>query len=159
MTGGQSPAEAKDFSSSLCVQTSSEANPALYAVGTGGCYLVGKEWPGCDADPSPPSSAKIKEWVEALLPLLLSTCIMGSGTALLHFIMTVTNQNYIHEETRKWFSWFSSRLSCCFMSHNTIVRPKKMYRNNSLMKQSSSQAASSYSSSQEISPLSKPDCA
>jgi hypothetical protein len=32
---GSVPAEAKDFSSSLCVQTSSEAHPASYSVGTG----------------------------------------------------------------------------------------------------------------------------
>jgi hypothetical protein len=34
-TGVRSPAEAKDFSSILCVQTSSEAHPASYAMGTG----------------------------------------------------------------------------------------------------------------------------
>jgi hypothetical protein len=33
---GSIPAEAKDFSSSLCVQTSSEAHPAAYPMGTGG---------------------------------------------------------------------------------------------------------------------------
>jgi hypothetical protein len=37
MTGGQFLAEAKDFSSSLCVQTSSEAQPA-YPIGTGGPF-------------------------------------------------------------------------------------------------------------------------
>jgi hypothetical protein len=35
-TGIRSPTEAKDFSSSLCVQTSSEAHLASYPVGTGG---------------------------------------------------------------------------------------------------------------------------
>jgi hypothetical protein len=34
----RSPAEAKDFSSSLCVQTGSEAHPASYPVGTGGPF-------------------------------------------------------------------------------------------------------------------------
>jgi hypothetical protein len=34
-TGVLSAAEANDFSSSLCVQTSSEAHPASYPMGTG----------------------------------------------------------------------------------------------------------------------------
>jgi hypothetical protein len=34
--GVRSAAEAKDFPSSLCFQTSSEANPASYAIGTEG---------------------------------------------------------------------------------------------------------------------------
>jgi hypothetical protein len=34
-TGVRSPAEAKDFSSILCVQTSSEAHPASYPMGSG----------------------------------------------------------------------------------------------------------------------------
>jgi hypothetical protein len=37
----QSPAEAKNFSSSLCVQTSSEAHPASYPTGTGGSFSLG----------------------------------------------------------------------------------------------------------------------
>jgi hypothetical protein len=36
--GVRSPAEAKDFSSSLYVQTSSEAHPASYPMGTGGPF-------------------------------------------------------------------------------------------------------------------------
>jgi hypothetical protein len=38
-TGVRPPAEAKDFSSSLCVQTSPEAHPASYPVGTGALFL------------------------------------------------------------------------------------------------------------------------
>jgi hypothetical protein len=37
--GVRSPAEAKDFSSNLCVQTSSEAHSASCPVGTGGPSL------------------------------------------------------------------------------------------------------------------------
>jgi hypothetical protein len=37
----RSPVEVTDFSSSLCVQTSSEAHPASYPVGTGGPYPGG----------------------------------------------------------------------------------------------------------------------
>jgi hypothetical protein len=51
-----------DFSSSPCVQTGSEAGwaPASYPVGTGGSFPGGKARPGRDADPSPPSSAEVK---------------------------------------------------------------------------------------------------
>jgi hypothetical protein len=58
----RSPAEAKDFSSNLCVQTSSEAHPASCTRGTVGPYPGGKARPWRDADHSPPSSAEaVKE--------------------------------------------------------------------------------------------------
>jgi hypothetical protein len=59
-TGVRSPAEAKDFSSSLCVQTGSGAHPASCRMGTGGPFPGGKARPGRDADHSPPSIAKVK---------------------------------------------------------------------------------------------------
>jgi hypothetical protein len=43
----RSPADAKDFSSSLCVQTNSEAHPASHPVGTGG---EGVFFPGVKRD-------------------------------------------------------------------------------------------------------------
>jgi hypothetical protein len=59
--GVPSPAEAKDFSSSLCVQTGSGAHPASYPMGTGGPF------PGLSAGGvvtltthPPPSSAEVK---------------------------------------------------------------------------------------------------
>jgi hypothetical protein len=52
-TGVRSPAEAKDFSCSLCVHTSSEAHPASCPLGTGGFFPRGKARPGRDADLSP----------------------------------------------------------------------------------------------------------
>jgi hypothetical protein len=45
-----SPAEAKDFYCSLCVQTSSGAHPVSCTVGTGGPFRVPKARPGRDAD-------------------------------------------------------------------------------------------------------------
>jgi hypothetical protein len=54
----RSPIGAEDFSSSPCVQTSSEAHPASYPMGTGGPFPGGKARPGCDADHSPPSSGR-----------------------------------------------------------------------------------------------------
>jgi hypothetical protein len=52
--GVPSPAGAKAFSSSLCVQTGSGAHPASCPMGTGS-----KARPGRDADHSPPSSAEV----------------------------------------------------------------------------------------------------
>jgi hypothetical protein len=40
-TGVRNPAEANYFSSSLCVQTSSEAHPASYPMGTGESFSRG----------------------------------------------------------------------------------------------------------------------
>jgi hypothetical protein len=57
--GVRSPAEAKDFSSSLCVQTGSEAHPASCTMGTGVLSPGVKARTGRDADHSPPSSAEV----------------------------------------------------------------------------------------------------
>jgi hypothetical protein len=46
----RSPAGAKDFSSSLSVQTGSEAHPASCTMGTGGPFPEAKARPGHDAD-------------------------------------------------------------------------------------------------------------
>jgi hypothetical protein len=50
--GVRSPAGAKDFSSSLCVQTGTGAHPASCTMGTGGPFPGGKARPGRDADRS-----------------------------------------------------------------------------------------------------------
>jgi hypothetical protein len=57
--GVRTPAGAKDFSSSLSVQTGSGAHPASCTMGTGGPFPGVKARPGRDADHSPPSSAKV----------------------------------------------------------------------------------------------------
>jgi hypothetical protein len=44
--GVRSPAEARDFSSNLCVQSGSGTQPASYVVGTGGPFPGGKVRPG-----------------------------------------------------------------------------------------------------------------
>jgi hypothetical protein len=51
----RSPAEAKDSSSILCVQTGSGAHPASCTMGTGGPFPGGKERPGSDANHIPPT--------------------------------------------------------------------------------------------------------
>jgi hypothetical protein len=58
--GVRSPAGAKHFSSSLCVQTGSGAHPASCTMGTGGPFHGAKAWPGRAADHSPPSSAEVE---------------------------------------------------------------------------------------------------
>jgi hypothetical protein len=57
--GVRSPAVAKDFSSSLSVQTGSGAHPASCTIGTGGPFSGGKAQSGREADHSPPSSAEV----------------------------------------------------------------------------------------------------
>jgi hypothetical protein len=57
--GIRSPAGAKDFSCSLCVQTGSGAHPASCTMGTEGPFTGGKARPGRDANHSPPSSAEV----------------------------------------------------------------------------------------------------
>jgi hypothetical protein len=57
--GVRSPAGAKDFFCSLCVQTSSGAHPASCTMGTGGPSPGGKARPRRDADHSTPSNAKV----------------------------------------------------------------------------------------------------
>jgi hypothetical protein len=57
--GVRSPAETKDFSSILCVQTGSGAHPASYPIGTEGPFHGGKARPGRDADHTPPSTAEV----------------------------------------------------------------------------------------------------
>jgi hypothetical protein len=57
--GVRSPAEAKDLSSSLGVQTGSGAHPASCTMGTGGPLPGGKVRPVRDADHSPLSSAEV----------------------------------------------------------------------------------------------------
>jgi hypothetical protein len=55
----RSPAEARDFSSNLCVQTGSRAHLASCTMGIGGPFLGGEALPGCDADHSPSFSAEV----------------------------------------------------------------------------------------------------
>jgi hypothetical protein len=70
-----SPAEAKDFSSSLCVLTSSEHHPMV----TGG-----NARPGCDTDHSPPSNAEVKNEQELYSsPLCVCMAQRDSFTLLL----------------------------------------------------------------------------
>jgi hypothetical protein len=65
--GVRSPAEAKDFSSILCVQTDSGTHPASCPVGTGGPFPGGKARPGREADHSLPLSSEVGNELELYL--------------------------------------------------------------------------------------------
>jgi hypothetical protein len=65
--GVRSPAEAKDFSCSFCVQTGSGAHPASCTMGTEDPFPGKKARPGRDADHSPPSSAGVENELELYL--------------------------------------------------------------------------------------------
>jgi hypothetical protein len=57
---GSIPVQEKDFSSNLCVQTDSGAQPVSCTLGTGGPFPGGKARPGRDANHSAPSSVEVK---------------------------------------------------------------------------------------------------
>jgi hypothetical protein len=59
-SGVRSPAEAKDFSSILCVQTDSGAHPASCTMRTGGPFPGGKSAAGTWRWPLTPSSAEVE---------------------------------------------------------------------------------------------------
>jgi hypothetical protein len=58
--GVRFPEGAKDFSSSLCVQTGSGTHPASCPMGTGGPFPGSMARPGRDADHSSPSSVEVE---------------------------------------------------------------------------------------------------
>jgi ferredoxin len=58
-TGVRSPARTKHFSSSFCVQTSSEGHPASCPMGAGGLFPGGKARLERKGDHSPSSSAEV----------------------------------------------------------------------------------------------------
>jgi hypothetical protein len=59
LSGFDSRQRRKDFSSILCVHTSSGAHPASCTMGNGSSFPGAKARPGRDADHSPPSNAEV----------------------------------------------------------------------------------------------------
>jgi hypothetical protein len=80
------PAEAKDFSSNLCVQTGSGAHPTSCRMGTGGSFPGGKARPGRDADHSP--HLVPRSWMSS------SYTMACSGTPLLLPPWKITRTSY-----------------------------------------------------------------
>jgi hypothetical protein len=90
--GVRSPTEAKDFYSSLCVQTASGAHPASCTMGTGVTFPEAKARTGREADHSPhlvPKSRISWSYISSLLCRLHG----DSGTA---FTSTHFNNNVSH---------------------------------------------------------------
>jgi hypothetical protein len=79
----------KDFSSSLCVQSGSEAHPASCTMGTGGPIPGAKVRPGRDADRSPPSSAEVELYL--LSPQAPSGRVVGQLYLSACFSVNMTN--------------------------------------------------------------------
>jgi hypothetical protein len=74
----RSTAEAKDFSTSLCVLTGSEAHLASNTMGTGGPFPGGKARQRRDADHSP-NLVRCQKFVGAVFPLPLAGCMAVAG--------------------------------------------------------------------------------
>jgi hypothetical protein len=88
MMGVQSPAKAKDFSSSLCVQASSEGHQVSYPMGNRDPFPGIKNDRGVTLTTHPIQCWGL-EWVGAILPLTLSACMASSRTTLLYFFFLV----------------------------------------------------------------------
>jgi hypothetical protein len=108
-TGVRSSAEARDFSSSLCAQTSSEASPASCPMVTGG-----KARPGRDADHSqhPVPWSKMSRSYTTYFPYRLHG---RSGTALLwHLLRSIPGTPQVVSSLQVFWPKHvsSSHLSC-----------------------------------------------
>jgi hypothetical protein len=126
-TGVWPPAEAQDFSSSLCVQKSPEAHSVSHPMGIGNPFTEGKAWPGHDTDHS--STVKVKNEELHSLPCCL---YCGSGTALL-FYFTLTNMNETQNGYRLPDMWLISvwsphriPVSCSLVGDKLLDKVKKM---------------------------------
>ena len=70
-SGVQIPPRARDFSLLQNVQTASESHPASCSTDTGSTFSGGVQWPGREADHSPPSSFEVHEWSYTSTPSCL----------------------------------------------------------------------------------------
>jgi hypothetical protein len=91
MTWVRSPAEEKEFSSSLCVQTSSEAHPASYPMGTRGTFPRGKVQPGHNT--SHPHLEPRYRMSRNYTPLPLGTCMAVAGQLSFYFMLKLGHNN------------------------------------------------------------------
>jgi hypothetical protein len=90
-TGVWSPAEAKDFFSSLCVQTSSETHPASYQMGTGGSFpRVKRDW-GVMLTNHP--HLVLGSRMSRIFPLPISACMVCTGQ--LEMLLCMMQNGYL----------------------------------------------------------------
>jgi hypothetical protein len=117
-------AEAKEFSSSLCVQSSTETHPVSYLMGTRGFFPGDKERPGRDANHSP--HLVQRAWMSSRLSSLpLRACMALAGKICCLFYISSRLQSRPSERRGRVMKtygsysgdpWFKSRhgarLSC-----------------------------------------------
>jgi hypothetical protein len=115
------PAQAEDFSSSLCVQNSSEAHPASYPMGKGSPFLGVKRSHGMMLTTHPhlqPRSRMSRTYT----PLPLSACMVSSWTALLY-----TNYLLLRIPTEIFRKAFSSKF-CMYCLYFLLLNLSYMTR-------------------------------
>jgi hypothetical protein len=96
-----SPADAKNFSSRLCVQTGSGAHPASCTMGTGGPFPGAKRGLGVTLT-TPPHLMPRSKMSRSYTSSLPSFSVEWSGTALALFIYFRNSHNHTRlEQTRK----------------------------------------------------------
>jgi hypothetical protein len=99
--GVRVPAGAGNFSLYHSVQTGSGPPLASYQMGTGGSF-PGVNWPGREADLSPPSSAEVKNaWNYSSTPpirlhVMVLSCKKSTGATLLYFTLLYFHFTSLH---------------------------------------------------------------
>jgi hypothetical protein len=126
-TGIRSPAEEKDFLSSLCVQTSSGAHPASYPMGTVGPFPRGKAQSGPGTDITL-IYCRGQGWVGAIYSLLLSAWMACSGTDLLLLQHITCSPQFCKHVVTAWYRqmwwWFPGLIQELYTIHPIALHPK-----------------------------------
>jgi hypothetical protein len=115
--GVRSPAGAKDFSYSLCVQTGSRAHPASSTMGTGGPFPGVKRGRGVTLTTHPhlvPRSRMSRIYT----PLPPSASMACSGTALPYFYV-LKGTRAINPQCSTGFQWWHIRGAHAY--HGTVI--------------------------------------
>jgi hypothetical protein len=103
MTGVSSPAEAEEFSSSLCVQTSSQVHPASYPTGTGVLSLGVKRGRGVTLTTHPPQIVPRLITSRSYTSSPTSTSMVCSETALQTWTIIGESNEYVIRAFGKHF--------------------------------------------------------
>jgi hypothetical protein len=106
-----SPAQARDFPSNLCVQTSYGVHPASCTMGTGGPIPRGKSWSGRHTDHSPPHVV-LRSWMRSYLsspPLCLHRSVVG-----LLYLLTILVSIMIHTYFHPSYTYILYRELCLY---------------------------------------------
>jgi hypothetical protein len=100
------PAEAKDFSPSLCVHTNSETHPASYPIVTEGPFTAVEAGRSVTLTTRPHLGQEI---AAAIRPFPLSACLTCSRTAYLTYLMAATRDLMVVQAgNKRQLLWGSS---------------------------------------------------